>query len=166
MDGFLSLVSVCVAAWLHRWHSGKEVTCQCRRRKRRRFDLWIRKIPWKRKWPPTPVFLPENSVDREALWATVHRVTKSWTRLSRHTHRWNPQHAKVFPMPSRRFLLPKTRQGEHLSRESQVAKFSSPVSTPFKIWVPILEETSSWKSVFSYYILITSYTNLYQNFLD
>ena len=24
----------------------------------------------------------ENSVDREAWWATVHGVTKSWTRLS------------------------------------------------------------------------------------
>ena len=23
-----------------------------------RFDLWIRKIPWRRKWQPTPVFLP------------------------------------------------------------------------------------------------------------
>ena len=27
------------------------------------------------------VFL-ENSMDREAWWATVHAVTKSWTRLS------------------------------------------------------------------------------------
>ena len=23
-----------------------------------RFDLWVRKIPWSRKWQPTPVFLP------------------------------------------------------------------------------------------------------------
>ena len=23
-----------------------------------RFDSWIGKIPWKRKWQPTPVFLP------------------------------------------------------------------------------------------------------------
>ena len=28
----------------------------------------------------------ENSLDRGALWATVHRVTKSWTRLSAYTH--------------------------------------------------------------------------------
>ena len=26
--------------------------------RRRRFDPWVRKIPWKRKWPPAPVFLP------------------------------------------------------------------------------------------------------------
>ena len=108
----------------------------------------------------------KNSVDRGALWATVHWVTESWTQLSTHTHHWNPKHAKVFPIPSRCFLLPKTRKGEHLSRESQVTKFSSPVSTLLKSWVPILEETSSWKGVFSNYILITSYTNLYQNFLD
>ena len=30
----------------------------------------------------------ENSVDREACWATVHRVTKSQTQLSDWAHRW------------------------------------------------------------------------------
>jgi len=24
------------------------------------FDSWVRKILWKRKWQPTPVFLPEK----------------------------------------------------------------------------------------------------------
>ena len=38
--------------------SGKEPTCQCRRHKRFRFDPWIQKIPWRRKWQPTPLFLP------------------------------------------------------------------------------------------------------------
>ena len=27
--------------------------------KRYRFNLWVRKIPWRRAWQPTPVFLPE-----------------------------------------------------------------------------------------------------------
>ena len=40
------------------WLSGKESTFQCRRRKRRGFDPWVRKSPWRRKWQPTPVFLP------------------------------------------------------------------------------------------------------------
>ena len=32
---------------------------QCRRSDLQcRFDPWIRKIPWTREWPPTPVFLP------------------------------------------------------------------------------------------------------------
>ena len=30
---------------------------QCRRPNRRRFNPWIRKICWNRKWEPTPVFL-------------------------------------------------------------------------------------------------------------
>ena len=37
--------------------SGKELACQCRRSKRHRFDPWVGKIPWRRKWQPTPVFL-------------------------------------------------------------------------------------------------------------
>ena len=37
------------------WLCGKECACQCRRH---RFDPWVRKIPWRRKWQPTPVFLP------------------------------------------------------------------------------------------------------------
>ena len=34
--------------------NGKESSWQCRRCKRRGFDLWVRKIPWSRKWQPTP----------------------------------------------------------------------------------------------------------------
>ena len=40
------------------WLSGKESTCQCGRGKRYWFDLWVGEIPWRRKWQPTPVFLP------------------------------------------------------------------------------------------------------------
>ena len=29
--------------------------------KRRRFDLWVRKMPWRRAWQPIPVFLPGES---------------------------------------------------------------------------------------------------------
>ena len=34
---------------------GKKICLQCRRLG---FDLWVEKIPWKRKWQPTPLFLP------------------------------------------------------------------------------------------------------------
>ena len=40
--------------------SGKESTCQGRRCKRHRFDPWVRKITWRRKCQPTPVFLPRE----------------------------------------------------------------------------------------------------------
>ena len=41
--------------------SGKEPACQCRWPKRSGFHPWVRKILWRRKWQPTPVFLPEKS---------------------------------------------------------------------------------------------------------
>ena len=33
----------------------------CRRYKRHRFNPWVGKITWNRKWQPTPVFLPGKS---------------------------------------------------------------------------------------------------------
>ena len=38
--------------------SGKEPICQ---RRRCGFNPWVKKIPWRRKWQPTPVFLPRKS---------------------------------------------------------------------------------------------------------
>ena len=35
--------------------------CQCRRYRRHGFDPWVRKIPWRRKWLPTPKFWPGKS---------------------------------------------------------------------------------------------------------
>ena len=46
---------------LPRWLSGKEFTCQCRRHRRQGFDPSVGKIPWRRKWQPTSVFLPGES---------------------------------------------------------------------------------------------------------
>ena len=43
-----------LSGWLPGGATGKELTCQFRRRKRCRFDPWVGKIPWKRKWQPTP----------------------------------------------------------------------------------------------------------------
>ena len=43
---------------LPRWLSGKEFACKCRRS---RFGPWVGKIPWRRKWQPTPVFLTGES---------------------------------------------------------------------------------------------------------
>ena len=59
--------------------SGKEPACQCRRCKRRGFNPWVGKIPWRRE--PTPIFLSGESMDRGAWRAMVHRVAKSQTLL-------------------------------------------------------------------------------------
>ena len=50
--------------WLPRLLSGKESACQWRSC---RIDSWIRKIPWSRKWQPTPVFLLGKSHGQRRL---------------------------------------------------------------------------------------------------
>ena len=47
--------------------SGKEPACQRRRYERCRFHPWVGKIPWRRAWQPTPVFLPGESHGRRSL---------------------------------------------------------------------------------------------------
>ena len=46
---------------------GKESAHQCRKRKRHEFDPWVKKIPWRRKQQPTPIFLPEESHGQRSL---------------------------------------------------------------------------------------------------
>ena len=65
-----------------KWDSGKESTCQCGRQRRPVFDPWVTRIPWSRKWKPTPVFLPEKFCEQRNLAATVHGVAESWTQLT------------------------------------------------------------------------------------
>ena len=54
-----TLMSTCnnMPGGLLSWISSKEFAWQCRRHKRCRFDPWVGKIPWRREWQPTPVFL-------------------------------------------------------------------------------------------------------------
>ena len=53
---FNIVIELCTIIWgLSRWHRGKESPCNagdvgCNPR--------VGKIPWSRKWQPTPVFLP------------------------------------------------------------------------------------------------------------
>ena len=54
----------------------KNLPHPCRRHKRCRFNPWVGKIPWSRKWQPTLVFLPGKSHGQRSL-ATVHGVTES-----------------------------------------------------------------------------------------
>ena len=57
--------------------------------KRYRADPWVRKIPWRRAWQPTPVFLPgeypwtEEPGGLQAMGSQ--RVRCTW--VSEHTHR-------------------------------------------------------------------------------
>ena len=39
------------------WLSGKRICLYCRRHRRCGFDPWVGKIPWRKKWQPSPVSL-------------------------------------------------------------------------------------------------------------
>ena len=85
-----------------RWCSDKESTCQGRRHERGGFDPWVGKIPWRRKWQPTPAFLPgafhgQRSLEgysprgfkRVGQDQYVHVCARAHTHTHTHTH-WNP----------------------------------------------------------------------------
>ena len=66
--------------------SGKESTCQWRRW-RSGFSPWVGKILWRRKWQPTPLFLPGEAHGQRSLVGYSpmgsQRVSHNWT----HTHK-------------------------------------------------------------------------------
>ena len=77
--------------WLPWCLSGGEPACQCRRRRRYRFDPWVRNLPWQRKWQPTRVFLPGESHGQRSLegyspWGP--KESDMTKRLSTHTAIW------------------------------------------------------------------------------
>ena len=83
---------------LPRWLSGKESAWQCRRCKRCRLNPWVWKIPGVGNGNLVQYSFLENSMDRGPWWAIVHRVAKSWTRPSTHTHTSEPGHSNSPPM--------------------------------------------------------------------
>ena len=98
--GWVICCYICVCIYIYVGFSGgaygKEPNCQCRRHRRCGVwwsDSWVRKMPWRRAWPPTPVFLHGESPCTEPGRgvAIVHRITQSQTwlkRLGMHTAFW------------------------------------------------------------------------------
>ena len=82
------------------WLSSRESACQC---SKHRFHPWVRKMPWRRKWLRTTVFLPEKSHGQRSLegyglgscktsdifqWQTTTYVCKKGNSASRNKHWW------------------------------------------------------------------------------
>ena len=118
---------------------GKEPTCQCKRRKRRRFSLWVGKIPFRRKWEPAPVSFPGKShglknlvgyspwSHKESERTDEHTDTHTHKRARTHTHTHSECHRK-----------PKTRQDQHAVLKSRDAHpqqtlGSAPCRTPLSL---------------------------------
>ena len=53
--------------------------CQCSRCKKQHFDPWVKKIPWRRRWHPTLVFLPGKSHGQSPCGRTELDVTEQWS---------------------------------------------------------------------------------------
>ena len=55
------------------------------------FDLWVRKIPWRRAWQPSPVFLPGNPMNRGDWQAPVPSIAESdTTEATKHSTHGSP----------------------------------------------------------------------------
>ena len=54
-------------------HSGIQPTADyvILRYRRRGFDPWVRKIPWRKAWQPSPVFLPGESQGQRRLECSI-----------------------------------------------------------------------------------------------
>ena len=71
-----------------------------RRCKRHGFSPWVRKIPWRREWQPTPVFLPGKSQGQKSLMGHSPRCLKQsdtteCTHACACTHTHTPTWSKI-----------------------------------------------------------------------
>ena len=60
----------------------KEPTYECRKHRKHRFDPWVRKIPWRKVWQPTPVVFPGEYHGQSNPVGNSLQGQKSWTRLN------------------------------------------------------------------------------------
>ena len=83
------------------------------------FDPWVRKIPWRRKWQPTPVFLPRESHGQRSLAGYGPWGCKSRTWLSDSSF-YQPGHFSL-----REYLQPLNSPGWWTECTSRKAIFCS-----------------------------------------
>ena len=72
---------------------GKNSPANARDVKDTGFNTWVGKIPWRRAWQSTPVFLPWTGT----WWAIVHRVAESdMTEVTKHAHTHTHTHTHTY----------------------------------------------------------------------
>ena len=72
--------------WASQVAQWERICLQCRRC---RIDLWVGKITWRRKWQPTPVFLPGESHGQKSL--------VGYMGLQRVRHDLSTEHIDIYP---------------------------------------------------------------------
>ena len=84
--------------WLPRWFSGKESTCQSRKY---RLDLWLEKIPWRRKHQPASVLWPGKTPGQRSLTGNSPRGCKGAGHglVSQFNSVQSLSHVRLFAIP-------------------------------------------------------------------
>ena len=71
-------------------YRGSGLLKRCRRHRRRGFNPWVQKIPWRRKWQSTPVFFPQKiSQAEEPAGYRSKGLQRVGTQLSTHSIIYN-----------------------------------------------------------------------------
>ena len=93
------------------------------------FNPWVGKIPWRRKWQHTPVFLLKNPMDRAPWWAKGQRVRHDWVTKHTSTHEHSctflHQNSKVSPEIILRKWMVRTQRILMFNPTRQTKWFSS-----------------------------------------
>ena len=82
---------------------------------------------WRRKWQPTPVFLPGNPRDGGAWWAAVSGVTQSWTQLKQLSSSSSKNSIKEKDkqhLPSTHYMLDTALESLHILANATFTKAS------------------------------------------
>ena len=135
------------------WLRQQRICLQCRRL---RFDSWVRKSPWRRKWQPIPVFLPEKSHGQRSLarhkkldtterlgctratvcsyvctYAHIHMQTHAYIGIHEHTYAYRQAHARM-RIRLHLYVYTYARAHTHSSGQCSQEAFSSrlPKGTP------------------------------------
>ena len=93
-----------VAQWLKN-------PCQCSRHRRWEFDLWVGKIPWRKKWQPTPVFLPGKSPGQRSLTGYCPRSSNE-SDTTEHRHTIRPKFGWIHEVCSEKQIESTFQEGE------------------------------------------------------
>ena len=111
--------------------TGKESACQCRRC---RFDPWSRKIPWRRKWQLTSVFMPGKSYRQRSLagyrpWGCK-RIQHNLATKQQHCFCWVRSLYAKFKTKGQNKTLGQRGEGQRGEGVNTVWMCDLPVSTP------------------------------------
>ena len=78
---FYQIIKLTCVFWASQLLHGKESICQHRKCNKCRFDPWFKMIPWRKKWQPSPVFLPgQRSLVSYSPWS------RKELDMTEHTH--------------------------------------------------------------------------------